>query len=55
MPCPTQEQNAARNAAQERLKRAGQADHLSPALLREAQASLAGAFALSDLLLGKRA
>ena len=55
MPCPETLQDAARRAAQERLKQAGQADRLSPALIREAQASLAGAFALSDLLLGRRA
>jgi hypothetical protein len=43
-----------RRAAQERLKQAGQADNLSSALITEAQASLASAFALSDLLQGKR-
>ena len=45
----------ARQAAQERLKAAGAREGLSPALIREAQASLAGAFTLSDLLLGRRA
>ena len=54
MPCPNKSQKS-RNAAQERLKQAAQADGLSPALVREAQASLANAFSLSDLLKGRRA
>ena len=54
MPCPDKPKQTTRNAAQERLKAAGEREGLSPALLREAQASLASAFALSDLLQGKR-
>jgi hypothetical protein len=46
---------SARETARLRLQRAAQADQLSPALIREAQASLASALSLSDLLLGRRA
>jgi hypothetical protein len=55
MPCPRPETTEPRQATLERVKRAGEADKLSPALIREAQASLAGALSLSGLLLGKRA
>ena len=58
MPCPTplpsseDPRHARREAALERLTLAGQ--ELSPALVAQARSSLASAFALSDLLLGRR-
>jgi hypothetical protein len=61
MPCPETPKKRPETteprteAARLRLQRAAQADQLSPALVREAQASLASALSLSDLLLGRRA
>ena len=59
MPClpytkthsPTPPRSARRKAALERLKEAS--GDVPPALVREAQASLASAFSLSDLLFGR--